>query len=87
MNHNLQFQRINGLGEMLMSIIEKPQSGEEGQWMTLQELSALLANNFKGYREEPNIYEKIGRCLSRPENKFDSRRNKTSTFYHVKLKE
>ena len=85
MNHNLQFQRINGLGEMLMSIVAKPEPGEEGRWMTLKELSDILASHFKGYREEPNMFGKMGQYLNRPEYQFESRRTNSSMVYHVKL--
>ena len=51
MEHNLVFQQLNGLGEMLLSIIQKPK-GDEGEWMTLKQLSALLKQHFRGYKEE-----------------------------------
>lgn len=42
MRHNLQYQQLNGLGEMIVSLIQKPRDEEEGEWMTLKELSQLV---------------------------------------------
>ena len=84
MEHNLQYQRLNGLGEMLMSIVQKPRHDEDGQWLSLKELSALLKQHFKGYKEEPNSYQKIGNYLNRPEYKFQSKHATTGTLYWVK---
>jgi hypothetical protein len=84
MEHNLQYQRLNGLGEMLMSIVQKPRSDEEGQWMSLKELSALIKQHFKGYKEEPSSFQKIGNYLNRPEYKFQSKHATCGTLYWVK---
>ena len=48
MRHNLQYQQLNGLGEMILSLIQKPREDEEGEWVSLKELSALIKENFKG---------------------------------------
>ena len=84
MEHNLQYQRLNGLGEMVMSLIQKPRSDEDGQWMSLKELSALIQQHFKGYKEEPGTYQKIGNYLNRPEYKFQSKHATIGTLYWVK---
>jgi hypothetical protein len=86
MEHNLQYQRLNGLGEMLMSIVQRPRDGEEGTWLSLQELSALLRKHFKGYQEDPGSFHKIGNYLNRPEYKFKSRRSHKGTLYWVMLR-
>ena len=86
MEHNLAFQQLNGLGEMLMSIIQKPK-GDEGEWMTLKQLSALLKQHFRGYKEEPTTFKKIGGILSRPEYQFESRRMSEGMQYKVKRRE
>ena len=84
MEHNLQYQRMNGLGEMLMSLIQKPRQSEEGQWISLKELSTLLKKHFKGYKEEPNSVQKIGNYLNRPEYKFQSKHTMNGTLYWIK---
>ena len=84
MEHNLQYQRMNGLGEMLMSLIQKPRQNEEGQWISLKELSTLLKKHFKGYKEEPNSFQKIGNYLNRPEYKFQSKHTMNGTLYWIK---
>ncbi|MBQ7512505.1 MAG: hypothetical protein IJU11_07150 [Prevotella sp.] len=82
---NLRFQRLNGLGEMLLSLFQRPEGDEEGQWLTLPEISARLKQTFRSaYKEEPGTFEKIGNFLNRPEYKFDSRRRKTGVEYCVK---
>ena len=82
MEHNLVFQQLSGLAEMLMSVIQKPHDGE-GEWMTLKDLSALLKSHFKGYKEEASTFQKIGGILSRPEYKFESRRTTEGMLYLV----
>ena len=86
MEHNLQYQRLNGLGEMLLAVVHKPRPNEEGQWMTLPELSALLMSHFKGYKEEETTLVRIGNYLNRPEYKFQSKHTKSGTRYWVALR-
>ena len=95
MEHNLQYQQLNGLGEMLMAVVQKPrhtassadaQGDEEGQWMSLKDLSALLKKHFRGYKEEPDTFRKIGNYLNRPEYKFQSKRISAGMLYWVKLR-
>jgi len=95
MEHNLQYQRLNGLGEMLMAVIQKPrttapvsglQGSEEGEWMLLKDLSALLKQHFKGYHEDASSFQKIGNYLSRPEYKFQSKHSNAGVMYWVKRK-
>jgi hypothetical protein len=84
MEHNLAYQRLNGLGEMLMSLIAKPRSVEDGEWMSLKDLSALLKTHFKGYKEDTTSFQKIGNYLRRPEYKFQSRHTNNGTLYLIK---
>ena len=86
MEHNLQYQRLNGLGEMLMAVIQKPREADEGQWMSLKELSALLKSRFKGYKEDAGTFQKIGNYLSRPEYKFQSKHTTSGALYLVKFR-
>lgn len=82
-----QYQCINGLNEMLMAVLQRPVNAEDGQWMTLKEISSLLRKNFKGYREEPGSFNKIGSCLNRPDNRFKKERKTAGMVYWVKLRE
>jgi hypothetical protein len=86
MEHNLQYQRLNGLGEMLMAVIQKPRHDEDGRWISLKELSALLKKHFKGYKEDPSSFQKIGNYLNRPEYKFKSRRVAAGVQYWISLR-
>ena len=86
MEHNLQYQRLNGLGEMLMAVIQKPRYEEEGLWMSLPELSALLKKHFKNYKEEDGTFVKIGSYLNRPEYKFQSKHTMSGTQYWIKIR-
>ncbi len=91
MEHNLQYQRLNGLGEMLMAVVQKPrvaatENSEEGEWMSLKDLSALLKRHFKGYKEDTTSFQKIGNYLNRPEYKFQSKHTTSGNYYWVKLK-
>ena len=87
MQHNLQYQQLNGLGEMLLSVIQRPRKDEDGQWMSLKEISALLKSHFKNYQEDASAFQKIGNFLKRPEYRFESRRTSSGMTYWVKLKE
>ena len=81
-------------GEMLMAVVQKPRiaatngsdPGEEGQWMSLKDISALLKKHFKGYKEDTGSFQKIGSYLNRPEYKFQSRHAMDGNYYWVKLK-
>ena len=85
MHHNLQYQRLNGLGEMLMSLYQKPENESEGKWLSLKAISKQLKQAFKGaYKEEAGTFEKIGNFLNRPEYKFRSRRRNSGSEYFVK---
>ena len=87
MQHNQQFQQISSLGEMLLSVIERPQPGDsEARWMSLPELSVLLDQRFSGYKEEKNTFHKIGNYLNRPEYKFESKHTATGSVYWVKVR-
>ena len=85
MHHNLQYQRLNGLGEMLMSLYQRPENENEGKWLSLKAISKQLKQAFKGaYKEEAGTFEKIGNFLNRPEYKFRSRRRNSGSEYFVK---
>ena len=85
MEHNLQYQKLNGLGEMLMSLLQKPKPNEEDVcWMTLKEISALLKEQFPSYKIDEGTFIKIGNYLSRPEYKFEKKALATGMVYRVK---
>ena len=94
MEHNLKYQRINSLGEMLMAVVQKPRpsapgnapDSSEGQWMSLKEISDLLKKHFKGYKEDSNSFQKIGNYLNRPEYKFQGKHTTSGNYYWVRLK-
>ena len=87
MEHNRLYRTLDGLGEMLLSLYRRPESGEEGCWLSLKDMSAKLKLKFKsGFKEEPGILERMGRFLSRPEYKFQSRHSMHGTRYWVKLR-
>ena len=84
----------NCLGEMLMAVVQKPKTAsataskenEEGEWMSLKDLSALLKEHFKGYKEDTTTFQKIGNYLNRPEYKFESKRVTAGMLYWVQKK-
>ena len=84
MEHNLNYQRLNGLGEMLMSLIQKPRIDEDGEWLGLKDLSALIKSHFKGYKEDATSIQKIAAYLRRPEYKFQSKRASSGMLYLIK---
>ena len=84
---NLAYQQVSGLGEMLLSVLERPANNEDGQWMSLKDISALLKQHFNGYKEEAGTFRKIGSYLSRPEYQFKSKHMNTGTVYWVKMRE
>ena len=86
MEHNLQYQRLNGLGEMLMAVVQRPRNDEEGEWLSLNDLSSMLKSHFKGYKEDEGTFRKIGNYLSRPEYKFQSKHTNAGALYWVMRK-
>ena len=84
MQHNRQYQQINGLGEMLLSLYRKPEGKEEGQWLSLRDISAHMKQVFgSGYTEDPGTIRKLGSFMNRPEYQFESRRRKNGMEYLV----
>ena len=51
-----------------------------------ENIIGLLKKHFKGYKEEPDTFRKIGNYLNRPEYKFQSRRVSAGMLYWVKLR-
>jgi hypothetical protein len=90
MQHNLRFQKVNGLGEMLLSLFEKPEGSSEanpenGYWISVKDISARLKATFKGaYKPDEGMLVKIGQFLSRPEYKFENDRKSIGWCYWVK---
>ena len=85
---NLGYQQVSGLGEMLMSVLQRPADDDpEARWMSLKEISALLKQSFKGYKEEAGSFRKIGSFLNRPEYRFKSQHKMTGNVYWAKLRE
>ena len=93
MQHNLKYQKLSGLGEMLLSLFEKPEADPKadpagGMWLSLKEISARLKQAFKGtYQPDEGTFIKIGQFLSRPEYKFESERRTAGWVYWVKERE
>ena len=88
MEHNQQFQKIDGLGEMLLTILDRPLSDDDtsdGEWLTISQISDLLRQHFRtAYKPDGNTLVKIGRFLNRPEYRFTSRHTRNGQAYWVK---
>ena len=90
MQHNLRFQKTSGLGEMLMSLFQKPEGNPKdhpanGRWLSVKDISTRLKEAFKGiYQPDEGTLVKIGQFLSRPEYKFESERKTAGWGYWVK---
>ena len=90
MQHNLRFQKMSGLGEMILSLFEKPSGTpkmhpDDGYWISVKDISARLKDVFKGaYKPDEGTLVKIGQFLSRPEYKFESDRKTSGWVYWVK---
>ncbi|MBQ7462290.1 MAG: hypothetical protein IJS63_08560 [Bacteroidaceae bacterium] len=90
MAHNLRYQKLNQLGEQMLSLFEKPEgtpktNPDGGKWMTLKEISARLKEVYRSaYIEDENSYVRIGHFLNRPEYKFESERKTSGMVYWVK---
>ena len=85
MEHNRQYQQLNGLGEMLLSLYRKPEGDEKGQWLPLKDISARMKQVFRsGYTEGSGTIRKLGSFMSRQEYKFESRRMASGMEYYVR---
>ncbi|MBP3768217.1 MAG: hypothetical protein J6I31_08070 [Prevotella sp.] len=88
MQHNLQYQQLNGLGEMLMSLLQKPKADDkEAQWMSLKDISDMLKEHFSSYKVDEGTFIKIGSYLSRPEYRFEKKMLASGVTYRVKMRE
>ena len=92
MEHNVQYQQVNGLGEMLLSLYRKPESAAtaspsddcEASWVPLRDTSARLKAAFgSSYTGDPSAIRKLGNFMNRPEYKFESRRRSGGMEYWV----
>ena len=86
-SRNMSFQQESGLGEMVLSVVQIPDNDNEGQWMNVRDISALLKSRFNGYKEEPASIKKIGSFMNRPTYRFKSKHTNTGTAYWVKLRD
>ena len=87
MRHNLQYQPLNGLGEMLLSLYQKPASESEGQWVALKDILLRMEEAYKkvyNFKEVKNLPEKVGKFMNRPELKFKNRDRSFGKEYFVK---
>ena len=90
MHHNLRYQQMNGLSEMLLSLFEKPEGNpkdnpENGKWLSVKEISDRLKQAFKGsYQPDEGSLVRIGQSLNRPEYRFESERKTHGWVYWVK---
>ena len=93
MEHNQKFQKVNGLGEMLLSVFERPEGTPKsnpngGQWLSVKDISTRLKAKFKGaYQPDEGSLVRIGQFLSRPEYQFLRERKKYGWVYWVKERE
>ena len=90
MRHNLQYQKVSGLGEMLLSRFGRPSESSKdnpdaGQWLSVKDISARLKETFRSaYQPDEGTLIRIGQFLSRPEYKFESERRTSGWHYWVK---
>ncbi len=90
MHHNLRYQRMSGLGEMLLSLYEKPDgtpkdNPENGRWVSVKDIAERMKQAFKGaFQPDEGTLVKIGQYLSRPEYCFESERKTRGWVYWVK---
>jgi hypothetical protein len=84
MEHNRQYQQVNGLGEMVLSLYRRPDPGEEGLWLPLRDISARLKQAFgSAYREEPGMLHRLGHILNMADYHFERRRRTSGMEYLV----
>lgn len=87
MEHNLQYQHLDGLEEMLMSVLQRPQADDEtAQWMPLKEIADVLVKHFPAFKVVEGTFIKMGSCLSRPQYKFEKKELSSGSYYLVKLR-
>ena len=84
MAYNRRYQRLNGVGEMVLALYCRPEGTMKGQWLSLKAISARLKATFgSGYQERPGTLERIGQYLNRAEYRFESRRMSGGMEYWV----
>ena len=91
MQHNQHYQKMNGLGEILLSLFEKPEGNskdnpENGQWMLVKDIADRLSKASNGaIQPDDGTLVKIGQFMSRPEYKFERDRCARGWTYWVKV--
>jgi predicted P-loop ATPase len=64
MEYNRQFQRIDGIEEMLLSLFRKPANDEKGQWWVVSDIMEHLKAHFRSVDLKSVTLPKIGSVLS-----------------------
>ena len=83
-HHNLRYQRLNGLGEMLLSMFRRPENNEQGEWLSLKTIATRLKQQFRSaFKEDAGTLQRLGTFMSQPDQHFQSRRRATGTEYLV----
>ena len=82
--HNLRYQCMNGLGEMVLNVYRRPEGNEEGEWVTVSDIAAHLKQKFRSaFKENGGTLVKIGTFMNRPDYQFESRRRSQGMEYLV----
>ena len=84
MEHNRQFMRLNGLGEMILACYRQPKPGEQGQWVTVKQIADRLRKTYgAGVHVDVGFMMRIGSFMNQPEYPFERHRKATGVEYMV----
>ena len=80
MKRNEDFRIEDGLTVMINTFFEPPKSKDEGEWLSVAEILAILRTHFKNLKDDIGTLQKLG---TRMKAHFEQRRPGGRIIYHV----
>ncbi len=81
MSENQQFQRIDGLEEMLFALFRKPADNESGRWWLVSDIFDLLRRRYRSAAMKSVTLTRIGTTLSSKQFGVISKHTNRGTDY------
>ena len=81
--HLMDFQRVNGLEEMIAETFTQPSGDDAGRWWTVSEICQRLQERYRSQEIRNSSLATIGRTLSLPRFHFESKRRPQGMVYKL----
>ncbi len=80
--HNAPFVRLNNLSEMIDKVVQIPQTEEDGEWHSIDDIIQYISDNFRYISVTNNTHRDIGKLLR--EKGYQSHRMTAGVKYFIK---